>query len=150
MRRHPPTALLALAVICVALFAPLRAAGDDPDARWWPVQARPAGLVRTGHPHAFPEPQAAYHMLAQSIAALAAKSVNQGMGDEMVWVGTGNPDAEAWYAAAIGRKDPAGPEARGEFDPWELVDRYAKRGIIKGYILYRADRSAGAVNEHRV
>jgi hypothetical protein len=133
----------------MVLSSPLRAAEEGLDARWWPVQARPAGLVRTGHPRAFPEPQAAYQVLAQSIAGLAAKSVNERRGDEMVWVGTGNPDVEAWYAAVVGRKDPAGPEVRGELGPWELVDRYAKRGIIKGYILYRADRSAGAVNEHR-
>ena len=149
MRTHPAHQLLILAALVVLMRTPLRAAEADPDARWWPVQARPAGLVRTGPPRVVPEPQAAFQMLAQSVAGLAAKSVNEGRGDEMVWVGTGNPDAESWYAAVIGRKDPTGPAARGEFGPWELVDRYARRGIIQGYILYRADRSAGALNEHR-
>src|SRR5205823_3686722 len=32
---------------------------------------------------------------------------------------------------------------------WDLVDRFARRGIIKGYILYRLDNSAGQINEHR-
>ena len=40
---------------------------------------------------------------------------------------------------------PAGPVVRGDFGPWELVDRYARRGVVKGYILYRADRSAGDI-----
>jgi hypothetical protein len=149
MRTHPAHRIVTLAAALVLIRAPLRAAEEGRDARWWPVQARPAGLVRTGPPRAVPEPRDAYQMLAQSVAGLAAKAVNEGRGDEMVWVGTGNPDVEEWYSAVIGRKDPAGPVARGEFDPWELVDRYASRGIIKGYILYRADRSPGALNEHR-
>ena len=146
---HPANGLATLTAALMLLPAPLRAADDDRNERWWPVQARPAGLVRTGHPRPFPEPQPAYQMLAQSVAGLAAKAVNERRGDEMVWVGTGNPDVEAWYAAIIARPAPAGPVVRGAFDPWELVDRFAKRGIIKGYILYRADRSAGALNGHR-
>src|ERR1051325_5626312 len=38
---------------------------------------------------------------------------------------------------------------REAVDLWTLVQRYALRGIIKGYILYRADGSKGQVNEHR-
>jgi hypothetical protein len=147
MRLH--IALWLLSFVVGALPAPLRAADDDRAARWWPVQARPAALVRTAHSRAFPEPQLAYQMLVQSVAGLAAKAVNEGRGDEMVWVGTGNPDGEAWYAAVIARPAPAGPVVRGDYGPWELVDRYAKRGIVKGYIVYRADRSAGNLNEHR-
>jgi hypothetical protein len=130
-------------------------AGDDAgagpdharDARWWPVQSVPAGLVRSGDHHAFPEPRLAHQMLVQSVAGLAAKSVNAGSGDELVWVGTGNPDVEAWGTRALGRA--GAPAMRGEFGPWELVERFARRGIVKGYILYRADRSAGELNEHR-
>ena len=95
MRPHPAIRLVALAVTIMALPATLRAADDDRGGRWWPVQARPGGLVRTGHPRPFPEPQLAYQMLTQSVAGLAAKAVNERRGDEMVWVGTGNPDAEA-------------------------------------------------------
>ena len=40
-------------------------------------------------------------------------------------------------------------EKRGTFGPWALVDRYAKRGIIKGYILYRLDKSPGGSNAYR-
>jgi hypothetical protein len=29
------------------------------------------------------------------------------------------------------------------------VDRYRDAGVIKGYILYRSDRSEGALNAHR-
>src|SRR3954447_17597247 len=123
-----PQAALSFMVLMGAVAAPLRAADDDHGARWWPVQARPAALVRTGHPRAFPEPQLAYQMLVQSVAGLAAEAGNEGRGEEMGGVGTGTPDAEAWYAALIARPAPAGPVLRGEYAPWELVDRYAKRG----------------------
>jgi hypothetical protein len=38
---------------------------------------------------------------------------------------------------------------RGTFGPWDLVDRYAKHGLIKGYILYRSDASKGETSQHR-
>jgi hypothetical protein len=144
MRLRHSIRLLALVLAITA--RPLRAADPESD-RWWPVQARPAGLVRTGHPRAFPEPQFAYHVLVQSVAGLAAKAVNDGQGDEMVWVGTGGRDDEAWYAAVVAAV--RGPAVRGSLEPWELVDRYVTRGIVKGYIVYRRDSSAGQLNEHR-
>ena len=140
--------LVILTVTVLVPPPPVGAAGDDPGARWWPVQLRPAGLVRTGHPQPIPHPRHAYEMLAQSLAGLAAKAVNEGRGDELVWVGTGNRDLEGWLAALSGPAPDSIP-VRGTLGPWELADRYAKAGIVKGYILYRADRSAGALNDHR-
>ena len=147
MRSRRGISLVTLVLIVSARAAFVRAAGDEQDGRWWPVQARPAGLVRVGHPQPFPEPQFPYHVLVQSVAGLAAKAVNEGRGDEMVWVATGNPDVEAWGDAVLAQA--GGPAPRGIVGPWELVERYARRGIVKGYILYRADRSAGGLNEHR-
>src|SRR6185369_12952171 len=57
-----------------------------------------------------------------------------------VWIGTDNIDEEDWLARKLQRNPPI--TVRGTFGPWELVDRFAQRGLIKGYILYRADRSA--------
>ncbi|HEX4121341.1 MAG TPA: hypothetical protein VH619_12040 [Verrucomicrobiae bacterium] len=80
-------------------------------------------------------------MMVQSVAGLAAKAVNEGRGDELVWVNNGDGDLEKWYARLfVQHPDLA---AAGTYEPWELVDRYAKRGIIKGYILYRCDKSRG-------
>jgi hypothetical protein len=104
------------------------------------MQAMPRALVRTTNQNGF-------EMLAQSVAGLAAKAVNNGRGDEMVWVASGNVDVEDWLARKL--KHHPQLEMRGVFDPWALVERYAKQGIIKGYILYRADTSKGALNEHR-
>src|SRR6185503_8923892 len=117
------------------------------ESRWWPTQAMPKALVRTGNRNGWPAPHAACEMMIQSVAGLAAKAVNNGLGDEMVWVGTGNRDVEDWLARRL--KQHPQLEMRGIFDPWALVERYAKRGIIKGYIVYRSDTSTGQINEHR-
>jgi hypothetical protein len=65
----------------------------------------------------------------------------------MVWVGTDNIDVEDWLARLL--KHHPQVEMRGVFDPWALVDRYAKSGVIKGCLLYRSDSSRGEVNQHR-
>jgi hypothetical protein len=119
--------------------------GDD--SGWWPTQAMPRALVRTTNQNNFPAQRAALEMMVQSVAGLAAKTVNEGRGEEMVWVDTHNVDAEDWCARVLKRHPRL--EVRGTFDPWMLADRFAERGIIKGYILYRADESKGAMNEHR-
>jgi len=113
-------------------------AGEEPD-RWWPVQALPKAVVRTTNQQEFPEPRIALQMMVQSVAGLAAKAVNEGHGDEMVWVNNGDGDLEKWYARLLAMHPEL--EKRGTFGPWDLVDRYAKRGIIKGYILYHTDPS---------
>ena len=117
-------------------------AADWNDHRWWPVQAAPKSVVRVANP-----PDAALEMMVQSLAGLAAKAVNEGSGDELVWVATGNPNMEEWLAR-LGRSHPQ-VQNGGVYQPWELVDRYSRAGIVKGYILYRLDRSVGELNAHR-
>jgi hypothetical protein len=134
-------------LVVVGLLCALPALARQSEDRWWPAQALPTALVRTSSQHEFPAPRAAHQMLVQSVAGLTAQAVNEGRGDEMVWVSEGNPDQEDWYARLLAGH----PELRtpGTFGPWELVDRYAKRGIIKGYILYRLDQSRGESNAYR-
>ncbi len=86
-------------------------------------------------------------MMVQSVAGLAAKSVNQDQGDELVWVSNGDGDLEKWYTRLLAKHP--GLETPGTYEPWGLVDRYTKRGIIKGYILYRSDKSKGENNADR-
>jgi hypothetical protein len=121
-------------------------AGQNED-RWWPVQTLPKVVVRTSNQQEFPAPRAALQMMVQSVAGLAAQAVNERRGDELVWVDDGNANLEDWYARLL----VARPELRtpGTFGPWELVDRYSKRGVIKGYILYRLDQSQGEINAYR-
>ena len=108
----------------------------------------PKALVRTKSQIEFPDLRASRDMMVQSVAGLAAKGVNEGRADEMVWVAVDdNVDVEDWFARLLQRHPQL--EMRGTFGPWDLVDRYAKQGLIKGYILYRADPSKGEINEHR-
>jgi hypothetical protein len=124
-------------LLLLLALSPARAL-EAPD-RSWPTEALPKGIVRTLPSSQFPEPHKGSEMLVQSLAGLAAKAVNQGKGDELVWVSSGNVDIEQWYHQFM----TAHPEVayRGAFDPWELVDRYTKTGIVKGYILYKLDHS---------
>jgi GxGYxYP putative glycoside hydrolase C-terminal domain/GxGYxY sequence motif in domain of unknown function N-terminal len=132
-------------ICCALIFPPMSfpAAGDE--NRWWPVQTMPKALVRLQND--LPAPRACCDMMAQSVAGLAAKAVNEGRGDEMVWVGTDNIDIEDWFARLAKRHPQL--ELRGTFALWDLVDRYARKGIIKGYILYRSDHSQGELSQHR-
>jgi hypothetical protein len=123
-------------------------ASFDNGAGWWPAQAMPKALVRTKNQNEFPSPRIPYQMMVQSVAGLAAKGVNEGRADEMVWVGIDdNVDVEDWFARLLQRHPQL--EMRGIFGPWDLVDRYAKQGLIKGYILYRSDPSKGETSQHR-
>lgn len=107
----------------------------------------PNALVRTRVRNESAAPRVVYEMLVQSVAGLAAKAVNDGRADEMVWIETDNPDEEDWCVRLLKRHPEL--QIRGSLDPWFLVDRYAKQGLIQGYILYRMDRSTGQINEHR-
>ncbi|HEX2853075.1 MAG TPA: hypothetical protein VHO24_07550 [Opitutaceae bacterium] len=117
------------------------------DSRWWPTQVVPKGIVRSGHSTNDPDQRAAYDMLLQSVAGLAAKATNEGRNEELVWVDTGNIDTEDWLARRLKRQPQI--ELRGTLEPWALVNRYVQRGIVKGYFLYRADTSRGEPNDHR-
>ena len=123
----------------VSVFA-VAAAGAAED-RWWIVQALPKAIVRTENWQRFPSPNGAYQTMVQSVAGLAAKAVNEGRSEELVWVGTDHIDLEHWYDRLLVRRPYL--EVHGILRPWELVDRYVKKGIIKGYILYRWDESPG-------
>ena len=96
------TLLCSCFLISIAASFATDAASDD-DARWWPVQAVPKAMVRL-EPNDFPcAAVLSYAMMAQSVAGLAAKAVNEGSGDELVWVGNGNANDEAWLARLLVR-----------------------------------------------
>ena len=131
----------------MALLVAMPVLAGEEDDRWWPTQAFPKAVVRTTNQQQFPEPRVALQMMVQSVAGLAAKAVNEGRGDEMVWVNNGDGDLEKWYVRLLARHP--GLATPGAFGPWDLVDRYMKQGIIKGYILYRSDKSKGENNADR-
>ena len=108
---------------------------------WWPRQAVPKGVAIACEATSLQD-----QMLVESVAGLAAQSVNDGTNDELVWVEDKRPDYAIWYARTKAR---LGFEERGGFEPWELVKRYQHKGVIKGYVLYRSDVSEGRGNQSR-
>lgn len=124
---------------------------DQSTDGWFPEQKLPEGIIRTtdlsqwlesartANQGGAPALRIPLQMMVQSVAGLTAKAVNEGDGNELVWVDDGNANLENWYVRLLA----AHPDLKqlGVFGPWELVDRYVKRGIIKGYILYRLDQS---------
>jgi GxGYxYP putative glycoside hydrolase C-terminal domain/GxGYxY sequence motif in domain of unknown function N-terminal len=133
-------------LLAAALFVKSAVAGRIED-RWWPVQVLPAAIVTVTNKESSDPRRRAIDMLLQSVAGLAAKAVNDSGGNEMVWIDNGNSDLRNWrtrmHALQLDVKK------AGDAEPWELVERYARQGIVKGYILYRdgaSKRENGGLN----
>lgn len=127
--------------VIIATLAAARAPAQD--VRWFPDQEMPKTLVRVESESR----SRAEQMLLQSVAGLAARSVNRGQHSELVWIASRNADIERWLTNLLRRAD--APAVIEEAAPWSLVDRSRDRGLIKGFILYRLDDSAGETNAHR-
>lgn len=140
---NPRITLWLLRTITVLIAIPVTAGTNE--ERWFPTQRLPKTIIRTANQQEFPEPRLSLQMMAQSVAGLAAKAVNEGRGSELVWVNNGDGDLEKWYASFVS-SHPALLTTNG-LRPWELVDRYARQRIIKGYILYSSrDAASNSVN----
>ena len=124
----------------LTLLNTMRVFAGEEENRWWPIQVFPKAIVRTTSQQDFPEPRLALQMMVQSVVGLAAKAVNEGHGNELVWINNGEGDLEKWHARLLAQHP--GLELPGAFSPWELAERYGKRGIIRGYILYHSDKPA--------
>lgn len=116
----------------------LAVAGSAKDT-WWPGQRLPAALVRLDPEQGAPAMRFEQRMLAQSLAGLAAKAVNESRGDELVWVETANASVRRWGARFLA--DHPAIRDRGAVGLWDLVDAMARSGLVRGYLLYRADNS---------
>ncbi|WP_186804876.1 GxGYxYP domain-containing protein [Limihaloglobus sulfuriphilus] len=127
------------------------------DGGWFPVQKVPKGVIKTVNPDEFEEVKSPSgktaagafsptHMLAQSLSGLAAKAVNEGSFDEMVWIDTERKDYKYWYKNLLERLE---FEERGTFEVWDILRRYMDAGIVKGYILYSYDFSEGGAYTER-
>ncbi len=125
--------------LALSFLLPLAVLAGEGSHRWFPIQRLPTGLVRTAEMRQWPSSSNSLRIMVQSVAGLAGKSVNEGKGDELVWVTMDNADVEAWGKTFSANH----PEIkdRGTFGPWELVERFADKKIVNGYILYKADAS---------
>lgn len=109
-------------------------------AGWWPEQKAPKSIVIAGIKHTADIREM---NLAQSVAGLAAQALNEGTGEEGVWIETANPDYQLYFHSLVKRLKAKTP---GTFNTWQLVERYKTKGIIKGYILYDFNRGDNSIN----
>lgn len=117
--------------------------------RWWPSQKAPAAVIKTVDPAKFEtvtspngkstrDATDATHNMVQSLAGLAARAVNEGTFDELIWIPHHRSSYDMWYQRIHKRlKFTEG----GTFTPWQIVERYRDKGLIKGYVLYSYDYS---------
>ncbi len=74
-------------------------ASSSPD-NWWPVQKRPGYILKC----TLSRPGDIREMnVAQSLCGLAAQAVNEGIGNEGLWVENRTPDYQLYYKAWLKR-----------------------------------------------
>jgi hypothetical protein len=105
---------------------------------WWPVQAKPRAMLvcePAGHVRDM--------NLAQSLAGLAALSLNEGKKGEAVWIKHERGLYETYYQQLLKR---TGLKQTAVLSTWDLVKRLRKQGIIQGYILYDIQQADNHIN----
>lgn len=119
--------LAAAAAWSLAAAAVAAAPADDPF--WWPEQRTPARYTRCTAPR-----NAAEAVLAQSAAGLAARAVNEGRSQRMIWIARGGMYPDWLHATARERRI----RCDGEADVWTIVGQLRDEGLVSGYVLYAA------------
>ncbi len=107
-------------------------APQSPLPRWWPQFKRPKTVLLTIRP-ANPDDS----ITLMTLSGLAARATNVGRGSEMIWVKQDSSSAyDLWLAAMLKQ---TGAKLIGPFTVPQLVARFTRAGIVKGYIVYRPD-----------
>lgn len=105
----------------------------DNDLSWWPKQPIPKGIIVCKKAKTHGE-----SALSISLSGIVAQAQKENLVDELVWLETQSGEYDVWYAKAISRFN---AEERGEFNVWQVLERYQKKGLISGYIIYSAEKS---------
>ncbi len=133
--------LITMSIVSLNLFA-MSSSSEGKDMndehRWWPIQKAPKGVVIAKVKMKSKRTAGEQALLIQSLSGLAAKAVNNGEFDELVWVDHKHDDYNKWYVKA---KKRLGFEERGNLNAWQLLERYKEKGLVKGYIVYKEDHS---------
>lgn len=95
---------------------------------WWPEQKLPTQIIRVS-PANLSE-----RNLVQSISGLAARAVNAGTNNELIWTNVSGTAYNYYLSKWLTRTS---VKDNGNISLWNLVDRYTAKGIIKGYVLYK-------------
>ena len=135
--------------IVLTLLIPLCLALASCQSRqaWIPSQNVPQNVISVVLEDTLcPEEREKMHILVQSVSGLAAKAVNEGRGDTMVWIQVPGPDYDHWYEGTLARLNVS---PAGTLSAWELVERFHAKGLFTDYILYSYDTSEGPYYEQR-
>lgn len=116
------------------LYLPIFASWED-ETFGWPEQKAPQEVIICDLPMALPE-----RMLLESLSGLAAQGVNESRFQEMVWMRGDNPVYESLYRRT---RNTLGICREKRMELWELLEYLKDNGVVKGYVLYRADKSSG-------
>lgn len=95
---------------------------------WWPEQKLPTQLVRI-KPTNLKE-----RNLVQSLSGLAAKGVNAGTNNELIWTYVTSTASNYFLSKWLQR---TGVTDRGELSLWTVVQEYKTKNIVQGYVLYK-------------
>ena len=143
-----------VALLVLAAMVPCWGFGGEPLPEWWVKMPKPGELISVGELHGMPplhegDPggeRGPAAFLVQSVSGLLALKARETGEGPLMWVGLeGNPSYRAWRAhlsgAGIAMPQPGAASADPRGDLGRLVQKLHGEGLIKGYILYRADPS---------
>lgn len=132
-----------LLVLFISSISSISSAAASLPDRWWPEFPLPSKILVSEPLNGLP---VAEGVVLQTLCGLTAYTARQQGGGEMLWSGTGDiPSYEEWLdRITVHTKAPVDRTPR---KLWDLVDRYRDQGVLKGYILYRADPAKRALYE---
>lgn len=121
----------------------------EPLPGYWPQQAAPRAyrsLVLDSSTNDEDEEElnsltrGPHAVLANSLSGIAARAVNEGRHDELIWVQTNRRIYREWLAETVSRNQ---LEERPPVSVHDLVKMYRDLDLLHGYVLYRRDDSQG-------
>lgn len=130
---HRRDALWKGAILGAFFFASgdLAASGSEGSGGWWPEQAAPADVIGISQPNTPAE-----RILAEGLAGLWARAVNEGREDTLIWIDR-NPHYRDWLDETLDRLDARLLSLRRNGSVWDLFQTTRSRGLLEGYVVYR-------------
>ncbi len=131
--------MLSALLLYLALGSGVATLAEGAPHRYWPRFPRPTVILTVREVRT---PDEAF--VLQSAAGLAAKAALEGRNREMVWYPIGHPAYERWHADLMRQVKPREVVLD---DVWGIVERLRKRGIVRGYVLFKKDAHDRALHE---
>lgn len=127
-----------LFIITLLCSASIVASGQHKPTQnnWWPYQKAPENILICS----FEKSEA---NLAQSLSGVVTQALNENLTGDGIWLKT---DVEGYdnYLKMLAKR--TGIVRLEEYDVWSLIERYSKKSIIKGYVLYNQKRGDASIN----